>query len=51
MSEKGYELIDINRVTRCFIFQQGEPRTRTYHISFDKIQAQSLSRGLLDKRS
>ncbi|WP_081765497.1 DUF2812 domain-containing protein [Paenibacillus pini] len=36
MSEKGYELIDINRVTRCFIFQQGEPRTRTYHISLIK---------------
>jgi hypothetical protein len=48
MAEKGYELIRINRLTRCFYFQQGEPRAATYQIGFDKIPNQSLSRGLLE---
>jgi len=47
MAENGYFLIKINRVTRCFFFQQGEPMKLTYRIGFDKMQGESLSRGLM----
>ena len=43
MSEKGHELIELNRLTRYFIFQQGEQRKRLYKIGFDKVQKKSLS--------
>ncbi|MEY9094068.1 DUF2812 domain-containing protein [Paenibacillus sp. RC84] len=48
MTEKGHELVKINRGTRHFFFQQGEPRKRTYRIGFNNIQTNSLSRALLD---
>ncbi|WP_454191518.1 DUF2812 domain-containing protein [Paenibacillus sp. Marseille-Q7038] len=48
MSEKGHELAEINRLTRHFIFQQGEQRKRLYRIGFDKTQKKSLSNFLLD---
>ncbi|MEH7353296.1 DUF2812 domain-containing protein [Neobacillus drentensis] len=47
MAENGYFLIKINRVSRCFFFQQGEPKKLTYRIGFDKMQGESLSRGLM----
>ncbi|ETI67089.1 DUF2812 domain-containing protein [Neobacillus vireti] len=47
MAEQGYFLVKINRVTRSFFFQQGEPKKLTYRIGFDKMQGESLSRGLL----
>ncbi|WHY88277.1 DUF2812 domain-containing protein [Neobacillus novalis] len=47
MAENGYFLIKINRVTRCFFFLQDEPKKLTYRIGFDKMQGESLSRGLL----
>ncbi|CAH1059528.1 DUF2812 domain-containing protein [Paenibacillus pseudetheri] len=48
MAQKGYELIRINRLTRYFYFQQGEPKAATYRIVFDKVTNQSLSKGLLN---
>jgi len=47
MAEHGYLLVKINRVTRCFFFQKGEPKKLTYRIGFDKMQGESLSRGLI----
>ncbi|EKN70711.1 hypothetical protein BABA_04699 [Neobacillus bataviensis LMG 21833] len=46
MAEKGYFLVKINRVTRIFFFQKGEPKKLTYRIGFDKMQGEVLSRGL-----
>lgn len=46
MAEKGYFLVKINRVTRNFFFQKDEPKMLTYRIGFDKMQGESLSRGL-----
>ncbi|WIV17631.1 DUF2812 domain-containing protein [Paenibacillus polygoni] len=43
MSEKGHELVEINRFTRYFIFRQGEQRKRLYKIGFDKMKQKSLS--------
>ncbi|WP_313636894.1 DUF2812 domain-containing protein [Paenibacillus sp.] len=48
MAQKGYELIRINRLTRYFYFQHGEPTAATYRIVFDKVPNQSLSKGLLN---
>lgn len=48
MSEKGHVLVGINRLTRYFIFQQGEQRKRLYRIGFNKLQMKSLSNYLLD---
>jgi hypothetical protein len=48
MAEKGYDLVKMNRGSRYFFFQQGEPKKRTYRIGFDKIQVNSLSKGLVD---
>lgn len=47
MAENGYFLIKINRVSRCFFFQQGKPKKLTYRIGFDKMQGETLSRGLM----
>lgn len=47
MAENGYFLVKINRVTRCFFFQKDVPRKLTYRIGFDKMQGESLSRGLI----
>ncbi|MFF2450085.1 DUF2812 domain-containing protein [Neobacillus sp. NPDC058068] len=47
MAENGYLLVKINRVTRCFFFLQAEPKKLTYRIGYDKMQGESLSRGLL----
>ncbi|WP_066064986.1 DUF2812 domain-containing protein [Neobacillus soli] len=49
MAEKGYFLIRINRGTRCFFFQQGEPKKLTYRIGYDKMQGEALSKGLLSE--
>lgn len=48
MAEKGYELIRLNRLTRYFHFQHGEPKAAIYRIVFDKVPNQSLSKGLLN---
>ncbi|EFU40686.1 hypothetical protein PVOR_17479 [Paenibacillus vortex V453] len=48
MAEKGHQLVKINKGTRLFIFEQAEPRKRTYRIGFDKIQPHLLSKVLLD---
>lgn len=48
MSEKGHEFVGIDRLTRYFIFQQGEQRKRLYRIGFDKLKKKSLSNFLLD---
>ncbi len=48
MAESGYFLIKMNRVTRVFFFQQGEPKKMIYRIAYDKIQSESLSRSLTD---
>jgi len=49
MSDNGYELVKINRATRCFYFRRGNPQKRTYRIGFDKVQASALSRGLVNE--
>lgn len=48
MAESGYILVKINRVTRCFFFEETEPQKLVYRIVFDKLQSDSLSKGLLD---
>ena len=48
MAEQGYDLVKINRVIRCFYFQQGKPRKRTYRIEFDKNKFHSLPKGLVE---
>ncbi|GAA3413676.1 DUF2812 domain-containing protein [Paenibacillus hodogayensis] len=50
MAEKGHEVVKINRGTRHFFFQQGEPTKRTYRIGFNKMKTNPLSRVLLDDR-
>lgn len=48
MAEKGYFLVKINRVTRHFFFQQDVPKKVTYRIGFDKMQGDSLPKGLVE---
>ncbi|WP_438347033.1 DUF2812 domain-containing protein [Paenibacillus sp. FA6] len=48
MAEKGYCFVKLNRGTRCFFFKKGDPKRITYRIGYDKIQADSLSRALID---
>lgn len=47
MAENGYFLVKINRGTRHFFFQQNEPKKVTYRIGYDKMQGDSLSKGLV----
>ncbi|CAH2713069.1 hypothetical protein BACCIP111895_00202 [Neobacillus rhizosphaerae] len=47
MAEDGYFLVKVNRLTRCFFFQQGEPKKLMYRIGYDKMQGESLSKGLI----
>lgn len=48
MAEKGYLFENLNRGTRCFSFKRANPQKITYRIGYDKIQADSLSRALID---
>lgn len=43
MAETGYSLQKFNRITRCFYFNEGNPETLTYRISFDKSPAGVMS--------
>ncbi|MCL6572423.1 MAG: DUF2812 domain-containing protein, partial [Bacillus sp. (in: Bacteria)] len=47
MAKSGYLLTRIDRFTRCFFFQQGEPKELIYRIGYDKMQGESLSKRLL----
>lgn len=47
MVEKGFCLMKMNRWTRCFFFQQGEPKKLIYRIGYDKMQGESLPQSLL----
>jgi hypothetical protein len=38
MADSGYILIKINRVTRCFFFEETEPQKLVYRIVFDELQ-------------
>src|SRR5690625_752418 len=49
MANKGYFLIDINRRTRIFSFQYGEPQRMTYRIAYDKGKSDSLASGLVEE--
>ena len=37
MAKKGYFLVELNRWTRCFFFRQGESKSITYRIGYDKM--------------
>jgi hypothetical protein len=47
MAKSGYFLTRINRFTRCFFFQKGEPKELIYRIGYDKMQGESLPKRLL----
>ncbi|HEY2421622.1 MAG TPA: DUF2812 domain-containing protein, partial [Neobacillus sp.] len=49
MAENGFVLVKINRGTRCFFFEKCDPHPRIYRIVFDRVQTDSLSRGLVDE--
>ncbi|NEU29239.1 DUF2812 domain-containing protein [bacterium LRH843] len=38
MAEKGYYFVKMNRRTRTFFFEQGEPRNFTYRMEYDKMR-------------
>ncbi|RXZ81761.1 DUF2812 domain-containing protein [Paenibacillaceae bacterium] len=46
MTERGYELIAINRAARLFSFQQTEAKQVTYRIGYEKNKPYTLPAGL-----
>lgn len=48
MAEEGYHFVKMNRLTRCFIFQENEPKRITYRIGYDKMQEDSLPTSLVN---
>ncbi|MFS0862229.1 DUF2812 domain-containing protein [Fredinandcohnia sp. 179-A 10B2 NHS] len=42
MAEKGYGLKGLNRFTRCFLFEEEEPKKLTYRIGYEKVQNKTL---------
>ncbi|MCM3118844.1 DUF2812 domain-containing protein [Neobacillus sp. MER 74] len=48
MAENGYQLVKLNRWTRCFFFRQDEPKMMTYRIGFEKMQGMQLPSSLLN---
>ncbi len=49
MAKNGYHLVDFNRWTRCFFFQQGEPKKIIFRIAYDKTGGDSLSNSLTNE--
>lgn len=49
MAKKGYLLVGLNRFTRCFFFRQGQSKSLTYRIGYDKTRGSSLSKSLLNE--
>lgn len=49
MAERGYPLKKLNRMTRMFYFEEKQPETLTYRISFEKIRGAALSRSLQEE--
>jgi hypothetical protein len=47
MASQGFQFITFNRWTRCFYFQQGVPKIKTYRITFDHTHSQQLASTLL----
>ncbi|MFZ3591274.1 hypothetical protein ACOI1C_19030 [Bacillus sp. DJP31] len=47
MASKGYYFVKLNRWTRCFFFREGEPKTITYRLVYDKRVGDFLSRSLV----
>lgn len=47
MAENGYFFVKLNRMTRFFFFQKGEPKLVIYRITYDKTSAVSLPNSLL----
>lgn len=48
MSEQGYKLICLNRMTRCFSFEKSKPQSLAHTIVYNEKQTHELSRTLLD---
>ena len=48
LSEEGYKLIDLNRITRCFYFEKSEPQLCEHRIVYNEQKGHELSRTLSD---
>ncbi|WP_226036877.1 DUF2812 domain-containing protein [Aquibacillus saliphilus] len=49
MAKDGFHFVDLNRQTRVFLFEKGEPKVRTYRIGYDNFQPETLSKSMSDE--